>query len=388
MPANDPNDPLIPPAGGTGSPPSPAPAAAPMSATSAVPTGSQAVVGGVGELETVSGQLDKVLDKDSPLIQRSRASAQEQATSRGLQNSTMAAQAGELAAIQSALPIASADAGTYANRASQNLSTVNQFGLQEAQVGGQLRLGEQSRDTQLQLGEQGIAGQIRVNEADTNNRMTLLTAEGQQRATLLAQEGAQRLQEISAQTGAQERLQTLDQNFRLLQQDKAAGYDIQLEDRRFQTQSALLVAEYAQRMNLSTMEQTQQIERLNIQHVQTLEQISAQAEAAKATDVAPRLGSQYLAAVSERMQQSSNEISSIYQTQGLSASQQQSAVANAYARVQTDLQAIAAYYQQSPNWDPAWASGGNAVVPQAAQPAPTDPYAGLIPDYYSGIAGF
>jgi hypothetical protein len=63
--------------------------------------------------ETVAGQLDSILKQDSPLMESARARAKQEANSRGLLNSTMAATAGEKAMIDSAMPIAQADAGTH-----------------------------------------------------------------------------------------------------------------------------------------------------------------------------------------------------------------------------------------------------------------------------------
>lgn len=75
--------------------------------------------------ETVAGQLDDILKTDSPLLQRARARANEMANSRGLVNSTMAAQAGEAAVIDAALPIASADAGTQNMAKRENMAATN-----------------------------------------------------------------------------------------------------------------------------------------------------------------------------------------------------------------------------------------------------------------------
>lgn len=63
---------------------------------------------------TVAGQLTALLSSDSPYIKLNEQLAQNKAASRGLLNTTIAAQAGRNAAIQSGLPIAQQDAQTYA----------------------------------------------------------------------------------------------------------------------------------------------------------------------------------------------------------------------------------------------------------------------------------
>ncbi len=62
---------------------------------------------------TVAGQLTSLLDSDSKYIQQARLAAAEQSQSRGLLNSSMAAGAGEAAAIREGLPIAQQDAKAY-----------------------------------------------------------------------------------------------------------------------------------------------------------------------------------------------------------------------------------------------------------------------------------
>lgn len=63
--------------------------------------------------QTVENRLQGLLeDKSNPLMQRRESQAMQQAQSRGLLNSTMAATAGQAAMIDAAMPIASQDAAT------------------------------------------------------------------------------------------------------------------------------------------------------------------------------------------------------------------------------------------------------------------------------------
>lgn len=61
-------------------------------------------------IQGVSGRLDTMLRRDNPYIQRARTAAAQAANRRGLQSSSIAAGAGEAAAIDAALPIAQVDA--------------------------------------------------------------------------------------------------------------------------------------------------------------------------------------------------------------------------------------------------------------------------------------
>lgn len=164
--------------------------------------------------DSVSGQLDAILGKDNPYVTRARAGAAADANSRGLLNSSMAAGAGESAAIGAALPIAQQDASTYsqqrlvnqgasnaassfdanaANTAGQfNTGQTNQFGIIGANMGAQEQLQQKAAD--IQTGQ--------VLPATTAAQKELTAAQGEQtRQTQAA--GATQAEHLSAQQAAQ-----------------------------------------------------------------------------------------------------------------------------------------------------------------------------------------
>jgi hypothetical protein len=147
--------------------------------------------------DSVSGQMDTLLSKDNPYIERARAKAAEVANSRGLLNSSMAAGAGEAAAIDAALPIASQDAGTYSqqrlanqgasNTAGQfNAGAQNQFGLQAA--GGEIASRSAEQQARLQTGLIGTQTEAasRLAAQQGEIQMNLQSLRGDQ-ATAVAQ---------------------------------------------------------------------------------------------------------------------------------------------------------------------------------------------------------
>lgn len=75
----------------------------------------------------VSGQLERLLSQDSPYLTAARTRATQLANKRGLLNSSIAATSGERAAIESALPIAQADAATYGQAQRYNTDATNTF---------------------------------------------------------------------------------------------------------------------------------------------------------------------------------------------------------------------------------------------------------------------
>jgi hypothetical protein len=94
--------------------------------------------------ETVAGQVDSILAKDSPLMQRARTIASQQMNQRGLVNSSMAQGAGVAAMIDRATPIAQQDAQTFSNRSLANMDATNQ--QNQFNVGQTNQLFQQGQD--------------------------------------------------------------------------------------------------------------------------------------------------------------------------------------------------------------------------------------------------
>lgn len=333
------------------------PAALGKDATS-VPTKPNALISDLNPNETVSGQIKKLLEDDSPILQAAKSRAQQYSAGRGLQNSTMAAQAGETALIQTATPIASQDAQANAQRTSQNLQTVNQFGLNQQQ-----------------------------SDLNTSSQKTLIQEQGSVNERLQTLGADQEIMRLREQGTINERLQTMDQNFRSIQSDLDRGAALTLEDKRFQTNQALVIAEYAQRAGLSSQEASQEITKLNQQHQNTLREINEQAKSS-AAEMGPKLQAQYLASVTDRMNAASQEISGIYTTQGLKADQQKTAVDNARARLTSDLAQLQTYYSQSPIWDSQWGQDNSADAGQQPAPQPQIPGQVQIPQSPTDAGGW
>lgn len=195
--------------------------------------------------DTVQGQVDSILAKDSPLMQRARTLATQQMAQRGLVNSSMAAGAGTAAMIDRATPIAAQDANTFNQVAQDNMNALNQS--------GQFNAGEINRFG-LQKGEQAFtAEQAGINR----NFQTSERVGGQQFASGLevakqnfqaAQAQLDRAQQTALSDKsieAQQALQAAQQNFTgaqaaldRTQQSSIAGMNIQAEMARQTSQQA------------------------------------------------------------------------------------------------------------------------------------------------------
>jgi len=79
--------------------------------------------------ELVQTRLEGLLDENSGYMRNAKLRAIQLANSRGSLGSSFAAGAAQRAAIESAMPIATADAQAFRDAATQNLNALNEFGL-------------------------------------------------------------------------------------------------------------------------------------------------------------------------------------------------------------------------------------------------------------------
>ena len=133
------------------------------------------------ETDTVQGQLGGLLSRDSPYLARARANAvtkaTEDANARGLQNTSMNVQggvyAGEEAAMNAALPIATKDAEIYNTSKLNNQETLNKSGQFAATEGDTARLNRENQAADLT--KQRLVGDqaTQLTTLESTNRLTL-----------------------------------------------------------------------------------------------------------------------------------------------------------------------------------------------------------------------
>lgn len=202
-----------------------------------------ATTGGVSNDETVNSQLTRLLDANSVYVDQARQRAMQMANSRGLQNSSLAASAGEEAAIAQALPIAQQDASTFSRRASENLGYQNRAGEFNAGAGLNLRqMGENARQfdnnadlSRSQLGEQqrqfdgdaslrraGLGEQQRQFDTDAELKRGSLFEQQRQFNAELAQKGS--LAQLDADTRSY--LANTEAQYKTLMQSSASASEM------------------------------------------------------------------------------------------------------------------------------------------------------------------
>lgn len=113
--------------------------------------------------QTVAGQVEGIINKNSGLMQQAQTNALQQMQGRGLLNSSMAIGAGQNAVIANALPIAQADAATYAGAAKYRADVANtnqQFNATAENAAGQFNTGQQNEIALANQNAANTAGQF------------------------------------------------------------------------------------------------------------------------------------------------------------------------------------------------------------------------------------
>lgn len=117
---------------------------------------------GVTSNQTVAGQLQGLLDANSKYIQSARDRSLRAANARGLTNSSIAAGAGEEAAFQAALPIATSDAQAYRDVDAYNAALYNQGLLYNADAQNQFTGRQQQIEADRGSQSATLANQLRI----------------------------------------------------------------------------------------------------------------------------------------------------------------------------------------------------------------------------------
>ena len=127
------------------------------------------------EADTVQGQLNGLLQRQNPLMQRAYYRGLDMANSRGLLNSSMASEAAQAAMMDAALPIAQQDAQTYYDQGARNQATMNEFNLNERQIQHDMEMQDSELGSQMAIERlkqnsglyaQFIQGMSDINAAD------------------------------------------------------------------------------------------------------------------------------------------------------------------------------------------------------------------------------
>jgi hypothetical protein len=127
------------------------------------------------ESKGVAARTNDIIKQDSPLMQTAATRAAQQANARGLRNSSMAVQSGQQAVIESATPIANADANLYQQQSLTNQGVrnqTNQFNATNSQQNNQFGRSLMEQARQFDFGQSQQEQQFLKDLALRQNQLT------------------------------------------------------------------------------------------------------------------------------------------------------------------------------------------------------------------------
>jgi hypothetical protein len=309
--------------------------------------------------ETVSGQMDKILASNSPLLQRAKTRAAQAANSRGLLNSSMGVQAGEEAVLTTAMPMAQQDAATYNKQGLTNQTAANQFGLSNQNFQQQTGKGAYTDTTN----PGGLLG------ADLSNQLKLQTA---QNTFATGEKALDRAQQTSMQTGQNtfasgEAALGRAQQTSLQDDQQTFATDEKALDRTQQTttisqqhtnavSTAKTLDEY-QTANLTLQNQLQtSLTKLGQTNSLELTKLNADLDVGKLdAQVYANTRGAYLQSVSELVRQTQITVGELQMKEGISAEDKAAMMADQATLLTSHLTAQKTLYQNSATWSKDWA---------------------------------
>lgn len=140
---------------------------------------------------TVAGQVNSIVDADSPLMQQAKTTANQQMNTRGLSNSSIAVGAGQNAVIGQALPIAQSDAAIYNDVSNRNMAAENEARGFGAGATNQAALAQLQGNTQKELQGMQSATQKELQAGDIAGRSQLQGEAGEIQRQQIAQKAAE-----------------------------------------------------------------------------------------------------------------------------------------------------------------------------------------------------
>mgnify|MGYP003634985843 FL=1 len=309
--------------------------------------------------ETVSGQMDKILASNSPLLQRAKTRAAQAANSRGLLNSSMGVQAGEEAVLTTAMPMAQQDAATYNKQGLTNQTAANQFGLSNQNFQQQTGKGAYTDTTN----PGGLLG------ANLSNQLKLQTA---QNTFATGEKALDRAQQTSMQTGQNtfasgEAALGRAQQTSLQDDQQTFATDEKALDRTQQTttisqqhtnavSTAKTLDEY-QTANLTLQNQLQtSLTKLGQTNSLELTKLNADLDVGKLdAQVYANTRGAYLQSVSELVRQTQITVGELQMKEGISAEDKAAMMADQATLLTSHLTAQKTLYQNSATWSKDWA---------------------------------
>jgi hypothetical protein len=174
--------------------------------------------------QTVQGQLQGILDTNSPLMQQAARRANQAMNARGLLNSSIGVGAAQDAVISSALPIAQQDSQTYHDVAVRNFDAQNAAKGFEAQASNQASLANAQLGTDVSKQNAQQSNEAAARTADAANQADLAKQDVETRIGLANIDASTRLQLAQMDQVTRVQLSQMENKYRqLIQTNQSAS---------------------------------------------------------------------------------------------------------------------------------------------------------------------
>lgn len=191
--------------------------AAATPATASTYTGAQATAADweVTEDQTVQGQVKKIIADNSPLSQMAETRSNQEMGKRGLINSSMAVQSGQAALYGAALPIAGADAATYARAGEFNAGAKQQ-----------VNLANQGSTNQAEAQTSQLETNVNLNNAAAENDMTKFKESLNSDIAKFNASESNALKKLGMDSQTKTELANIEASYKVLMQSSAGAADL------------------------------------------------------------------------------------------------------------------------------------------------------------------
>lgn len=210
--------------------------------------------------ELVEERLEGLLSGDSRYLRNARMRAMEQAQARGQFGSSFASGAAERAAIEAAMPIATADAQAFRDAASQNMNALNSFALAHLNRATQLETSLLSANTQRAMANLDAGIRTSIANLDAMTKVDIANLDADTRTRL-----------ANVQAATQVRVQDMVNKAQIYMQGKQMSHETGLEQLRQEGRVELATMDAQLRERLAKFELDGQIQLNMMDHEQQKE---------------------------------------------------------------------------------------------------------------------
>lgn len=248
----------------------------------------EAVTEPFDESGSTESRVNRITSSGSPLMESAATAGTQLAASRGLTNSSLAAQASQQAVINAATPIATSDANLSATRGNLNLQAKNTVALNNSQIGSQLGTAALGAESQQQTTDKNItsaeaqqAKNIASQEVMQGRSLAQAAEQFKTNAEQNAQQIANQKEQFGQQLGQNQAQFTAGQTQQAAMQEKTLAAQAAIATLDANTRVQLANIESANKEAISgnqNIGQTWQQTMINIANIQNNPQIEAGAK--------------------------------------------------------------------------------------------------------------